>query len=194
MEIIQPLLFVVSAPSGAGKTTIIHRASKILPELALSTSHTSRPPRKGECHAIDYFFITAEEFKQKIEQNEFLEWAEVHGNYYGTSTGEIKKLIEKGKIVVLDIDVQGAQQVRKSKALKPIYIFIEPPSMEELKNRLQNRDTESQASLQKRIINAQHELTFKNQYDFVIINDQLDKAVEEFVEIIKRNSKNLSDC
>ncbi len=191
MEIIQPQLFVVSAPSGAGKTTIIHRAIKILPEVTLAVSHTSRPPRKDERHGFDYFFLTARQFEQKIKQNEFLEWAEVHGNYYGTSIEEIKKRVEKGNIVILDIDVQGAQQVRKNKELNPTYIFIEPPSLEELKNRLKSRETESEASLQKRFNNALHELNFKNQYDFVIINDQLDKAVEEFVGIIKGDPASL---
>ncbi|MCG8333381.1 MAG: guanylate kinase [Proteobacteria bacterium] len=187
MEIIRPKLFVVSAPSGAGKTTIIHRAIDVVPELVLSVSHTSRSPREGEIDGSDYFFLNTDEFKKKIEKKEFLEWAEVHGNYYGTSIKEINKRIKKGETVILDIDVQGAQQVRKNEDIKPLYIFIEPPSMDELTNRLVNRGTETEETLQKRIKNAKHELTFKNQYDFVIVNDQLDKAVEEFVGIITNN-------
>ncbi len=187
MEIIQPKLFVVSAPSGAGKTTIIHRAIGVVPELVLSVSHTSRRPREGEIDGSDYFFVDADDFTRKIENKEFLEWAEVHGNFYGTSVKEINKRIENGETVILDIDVQGAQQVRKNEEIKAVYIFIEPPSMDELKNRLANRGTESEESLQKRLKNAKHELTFKNQYDFVIVNDQLDSAVEEFVRIITRS-------
>ena len=187
MEIIQPKLFVVSAPSGAGKTTIIHRAIDAIPELVLSVSHTSRSPREGEIDGSDYFFINAEKFKEKIENNEFLEWAEVHGNFYGTSINEINNRIKYGETVILDIDVQGALQVRNNEDIKPVYIFIEPPSMDELKNRVLNRGTETEESLQKRIKNAKHELTFKNQYDFVIINDRLDEAVEEFVGIITHN-------
>jgi guanylate kinase len=187
MEINQPKLFVVSAPSGAGKTTIIHHAIDSVPDLVLSVSHTSRLPRGGEHHGVDYFFVNTDEFRKKIEMGEFLEWAEVHGNFYGTSLKEIDNHLGDGKTVILDIDVQGAQQVRKRKLANAMYIFIEPPSMDELACRLENRGTETEESLQKRLKNAKQELTFKNQYDFVIINDQLDKAVEEFVGIIKGN-------
>jgi guanylate kinase len=194
MEIIQPKMLIVSAPSGAGKTTIIHQAIKAIPELVLSVSHTSRPPRKGEIEGVDYFFLTTEEFRQKIERNEFLEWAEVHGNYYGTSIDEIKKRIQAGKTVVLDIDVQGAQQIRKISELHPVYVFIVPPSLEELKRRLEIRETESKESLQRRIKNAEKEMTYKDSYDFLIVNDQLDKAVKEFIDILNNDSYNRSTC
>ena len=188
MEITRPKVFVVSAPSGAGKTTIIHQAIARNPNIFLSVSHTSRVPRKSEREGLDYYFVSAEVFRQKISRNEFLEWAEVHGNYYGTSLAEIKKLIAEGKVVILDIDVQGAQQVRKKHEIDPVYIFIEPPSLEELKRRLYERDSETEESLQKRIENAEREMQFKDEYDYVIMNDQLEKAVVEFSDIINRHA------
>ena len=188
MEIIQPTLFVVSAPSGAGKTTIIKRALESIPHLVLSVSHTSRHPRQGESHAKDYFFISAEEFRKKIENGDFLEWAIVHGNYYGTSRVEILRLNKEGKLVILDIDVQGAQQLKNNKGIKSIYIFIEPPSMEELRKRLENRHTESPESIEIRIQNAREELRHKVEYDFVIVNDDLETAVKSFENIIKQNA------
>lgn len=194
MEIIQPKMVIVSAPSGAGKTTIIRQTIKAFPEIVLSVSHTSRPARSDEVEGADYFFLTKQQFEQKISKNEFLEWAEVHGNYYGTSRTEIKKRIEAGKTVILDIDVQGADQIRKINEFHPIYIFIVPPSLAELKRRLETRKTESNASLQKRIENAAKEMMYKDKYDFIIVNDQLDKAVKEFVAICKTNSIKQPTC
>lgn len=191
MEINQPTLFVVSAPSGAGKTTIIKSAKKSIPKLVLSVSHTSRSPRPGEQHAKDYFFISADEFRNKIKNGDFLEWAEVHGNYYGTSREEIEKLMQQGKIVVLDIDVQGALQIRNIEGLQTRYIFIEPPSLEELKRRLEERNTETPESLAKRIDNAKSEMSHKDKYDHVIVNDVLEKAVEAFKKIV---SNSAADC
>ncbi len=184
MEINQPKIFVVSAPSGAGKTTIIKKAQECVRELAFSVSHTSRKLRKDEKHGLDYFFVSDLEFKKKITEGDFLEWAEVHGNYYGTSKCQIKSLLEKGKTVILDIDVQGALQVRNVEDISAKFLFIEPPSIEELHKRLDHRGTETEESINRRIQNAKREMTFKDQYDFVIINDELDRAVSEFITII----------
>jgi guanylate kinase len=188
MEINKPTLFVVSAPSGAGKTTIIKSVKESIPQLVLSTSHTSRSPRQGEQHAKDYFFVSAPEFKKMIDNQEFLEWAEVHGNYYGTSKKEINRQFQKGKIVVLDIDVQGAMQIKGFDGIRTLYIFIEPPSVDELRNRLVSRGTETTESLEKRIGNACEEIGYKKEYDYIIINDDLEKAVEAFKNIILQNS------
>lgn len=177
-------MFVVSAPSGTGKTTIIKQSQEYLPDIVFSVSHTTRSPRPNEVNGKDYFFISESEFKSKISENDFLEWAEVHGNYYGTSKSQIQDQVKKGKIVILDIDVQGAMQVKDSDELNPVYIFIEPPSVDELEKRLLNRATENEISLRKRISNARNELTFKNRYDYVIVNDDLDTAVQKFTNII----------
>lgn len=184
MEIDQPSIFVVSAPSGAGKTTIIKKARQSVQEITFSVSHTSRAPRTEEINGLDYYFISVEEFQKKIKEGDFLEWAEVHGNYYGTSKSQINSLSSGGKLVILDIDVQGAMQIKKVKDLNAVFIFIEPPSIAELESRLINRGTETEQSLDKRIENAVNELAFKDQYDFVIINDELDRAVSEFISIV----------
>jgi guanylate kinase len=191
MEISQPTLFVVSAPSGAGKTTIIKRVLESTPQLALSVSHTSRLPRKGEREAEDYHFISAEEFKYKINNGDFLEWAKVHGNYYGTSKEQINRLSNDGKLVLLDIDVQGALQIKEHNEMRSLYIFIVPPSLEELQKRLENRQTETQESIALRIENAKTELSYKDRYDYVVINDDLKRAVNAFKEIIIQNAKGL---
>ncbi len=188
MEINQPKIIVVSAPSGTGKTTLIKLAKEKIPDLQLSVSHTTRSPRSGEQHGVDYYFISEDQFKEMITEDDFLEWAEVHGNYYGTSTSQIKKFVAEGKIVVLDIDVQGAMEIKLKSDLEATYFFIEPPSLHELKSRLENRQTETTQSLAKRIQNAETELTFKNRYDYVIMNDKLDNAVEEFIHIISKVS------
>ncbi len=179
-----PKLFVISAPSGTGKTTIIKQVITSLPTVTLSISHTTRSPRISEKDGVDYFFVDKETFRLKIEQGDFLEWAEVHGNYYGTSKKHIEETIEKGRIVVLDIDVQGAMQVKRIDNIKSVFIFIEPPSMEELIRRLETRGTESKESLERRVSNANKELQYKDQYDYVIINDDLGNAVKEMEELI----------
>lgn len=163
------------------------RAKESLSNLVLSVSHTTRSPRTGEKNGEDYYFISEGQFREMIENGDFLEWAKVHGNYYGTSKNHIYDLLNKGKLVVLDIDVQGAMQIRGVKEIRACFIFIEPPSLQELRHRLENRASESDASLRKRIENAEQELAFKNRYDFVIMNDDLDRAVKEFVEILSRD-------
>jgi len=185
MKLNNPPLFIISAPSGAGKTTIFRQAQQHLSNLILSISYTTREARENEREGIDYFFIEEKTFLQKIEENEFLEWAKVHNNYYGTSRNSIKEAWESGQIVVLDIDVQGAMQLKKITDLDAVFIFIKPPSMVDLEERLINRGTESENTLQTRLKNAEWELSFQDRYDYVIINDKLNKAVDDFVGIIQ---------
>ena len=177
-------LYVVSAPSGAGKTTLIKEVLHRFKTLSYSVSHTTRAPRNNEQHGIDYYFITQEEFKEKINQNYWLEWAVVHGNYYGTSKDFIKTSLDQGKSLILDIDVQGTCEIIKS-GLEMVMIFIMPPSIEILSQRLENRGSDSKKVIDKRIKNAKLEIAKKNMYQYVVINDDLDKAREELCLIFK---------
>lgn len=178
-----PKLFVISAPSGTGKTSIIKKARLACPSLLLSVSYATRSPREGEVDGVDYSFISKEEFEKKITQDDFIEWAEVYGNYYGTCREFIKKHQGEGRIVILDIDVQGAMQLQEKK-LDAEYIFIAPPSIENLKERLEGRGSENPETLKRRLSNAQHELSFQDRYSHVIINDDLEVAYQEFLETI----------
>lgn len=182
-----PLLLVISAPSGAGKSTICRQLVDRIPNLVFSVSTTTRPPRKDETEGIDYHFVSESEFENMIEQEAFLEWAEVHNAYYGTSRQAVLDELEKGRDVILDIDVQGGEQIQK---LYPeaAMIFIVPPSMDELERRLRNRNTESEAEIKQRLSNARHELQSIHNYDFVVVNDTVEEAVGE-VESIRRAEK-----
>lgn len=175
---------MVSAPSGAGKTTLIQHVMQQFGFLSYSISHTTRKPRGNEQHGKDYFFIDPETFKQKIEQQEWLEWARVHGNYYGTSKKFISEQTAKGKHLVLDVDVQGALQIMSSE-LKPVTIFIQPPSIKVLAQRLKTRGTDSETVIQKRLANAQGEMDQKGLYQYVVINDDLDQAQKELIDIFE---------
>ena len=178
-------LFVISAPSGAGKTTLIRKVLPRFKNFSYSVSHTTRPPRKNEQDGLDYFFITPGEFEQKIALDHLLEWARVHGNYYGTSREFVKNRLEKGQNLVLDIDVQGAKKVMAS-GLNPVTIFILPPSFEILSQRLKNRGTDSGRVIAQRLENAKLEMKEKDLYQYVVINDDLDKATEELCSIFKK--------
>lgn len=182
---------MVSAPSGAGKTTLIQHVMHQFPFLSYSISHTTRKPRGNEQDGVDYFFIDPETFQQKIEQQEWLEWARVHENYYGTSKKFISRQIAKGKHLVLDIDVQGALQIMDSK-LKPVTIFIQPPSINVLAQRLEMRGTDSEAVIQKRLANAQAEMDQKDLYQHVVVNDDLDHAQKELVDIFENEMASAS--
>lgn len=178
------LLLVLSAPSGCGKTTIVNRVMKTLPGLVFSISHTTRAPRPGEVDGVHYHFVDASLFAQIRDQQPpgFLEWAEVHGNLYGTSVSEVRRQQQAGCDVILDIDVQGAAQVRRHG--QAVTLFIAPPSVSELERRLRGRGTESAASLAVRLANARLEMDCIPEYDYLIINDQLDQAVEGLRSII----------
>jgi len=188
MEFVKPKLIVISAPSGSGKTSIFKGAQQILPNLIFSISYTTRKPRKGEENGKDYFFTDVAGFRRMIAEEQFLEWAEVYGNYYGTSKSFITESQRQGKIVVLDIDVQGAMQLKRHPELDAVYVFIMPPSLEALSSRLSGRGTEDAESLQRRLDNARKEISFKKHYDYQIVNDQLDRAVDDFLKIV------ISEC
>jgi len=181
----QGKLYVVSAPSGAGKTTLIKNVLNRFKDLFYSVSHTTREPRENEQHGIDYFFITKKAFKEMIEQDLLLEWAEVHENYYGTSKDFIAANLDKGKSMILDIDVQGARQIMKSD-MDMVTIFIMPPSIEVLSQRLKNRGTDSQKVIDTRIKNAKTEIAKKKLYQYVVINDDLDHAIKELCIIFEQ--------
>ena len=157
-------LFIVSAPSGAGKTTLCKKVISALPHLKFSVSYTTRRPRKGEVNDREYTFIRRDEFTGMVKNGDFIEWAEIHGELYGTSKRRLDELLATGNDVLLDIDVQGALQVRK-KSREGIYIFILPPSLEVLRNRLEKRMTDSQANIEKRLKTALSEIKEYTEYD-----------------------------
>jgi len=177
------LLFVVSAPSGTGKTTVVERLVEVYPFLEQSRSYTSRPARPGEIDGVDYNFVSRAEFDAMLGRNEFLEWADVFGNLYGTSRQETEARLEAGGDVVLVIDVQGARQVR---ARKPdaVAVFVLPPSFEVLERRLRGRSKDSEAAMARRLATARDEISAVDEYDYVVINDELDRCVSEIGAIV----------
>lgn len=173
-------LIIFSAPSGSGKTTIVKRIMGEVANLSFSVSAASRKPRLGEVNGVDYYFFSPEEFKEKIENQEFLEWEEVYENqFYGTLKSEVDAKIEKGINVVFDVDVVGGVNIKNFYGKDAISIFVKPPSVEELRKRLLNRGTETPETLAKRIGKAEVELGFSNRFDVVIVNDNLDEAVQK---------------
>jgi guanylate kinase len=176
-------LFVISAPSGAGKTTLCNRLRAHFKDLLYSVSHTTRPPRPGEKDGIDYFFVDVKTFETGIKQGKWAEWARVHDNYYGTSAAFIGSALNDGKHILLDIDVQGADQIVK-RFPQSITIFIMPPSTKELVRRLDKRGTDSDAVIAKRMAAADKEMAQKDHYRHIIVNDDLDKASARLVEIV----------
>lgn len=176
-------LFVVSGPSGAGKTTLYKEVALFLPNLKHSVSYTTRKPRPGEINDRDYTFITRKEFTEMIESGEFAEWAEIHGEYYGTSKKRLEDIMNSGIDVILDIDVQGASQLKK-KYHRGVYIFILPPSMEVLKERLERRMADSKEEIEKRLKTASEEIKRYREYNYVIVNRILEDALKELSAII----------
>lgn len=176
-------LFIVSAPSGAGKTTLCRKLVSSLPNLQFSVSYTTRQPRKGEVNDRDYTFINSQDFRLMADKGEFIEWAEVHGALYGTSRKRLEELLDSGNDVILDIDTQGAMQI-KERYKEGIYIFILPPSLDTLKERLKNRMTDSKEEIGKRLGRAIAEIKTFNKYDYVIINDILEDALMEFEALV----------
>ena len=176
-------IIIISAPSGTGKTTILKEIMADIAKLAFSVSHTTRSPRTGEINGQDYHFVSKEEFHTIKQADGFIEWAEVHGNFYGTSKESIIKQINNGYDVILDIDIQGARQVRQ-KLPQASSIFISPPSWREQEKRLTGRGTDDQKTIQLRLANAKKEMAAQDQYDFVIINDALIAASQVMTAII----------
>ena len=177
-------LIVISAPSGTGKTTVVKRILREVEDIEFSISYTTRKPRIGEVDGKDYFFVDESTFKNMIDEDEFLEWANVYGNLYGTSKSFVEKILSSGKDVLLDIDTQGGKNVKKSSD-DAILIFLMPPSLEELEHRLKNRKTDSPEVISKRLKIAKNELLEYKFYDFTVINDILDEAVKNIENIIK---------
>ena len=184
---------IFSAPSGSGKSTIVQWLTKEHPELNLvfSISATSRPPRGTEQHGVEYFFLTPEEFKAKIDANEFLEYEEVYTDrYYGTLKSQVEEQLESGKNVIFDIDIKGGINVKKFFGDRALSLFIQPPSVEELRKRLIGRATDSAEQIEERLAKAEYEMSFAPQFDHIIVNDDLDTAKAETLKTI-RNFLNL---
>lgn len=178
------VLIVISGPSGAGKGTICKALlEKHKDDIFLSVSATTREPRKGEVHGVNYYFLTKDEFKAKVEEGDFLEWAEVYGNYYGTPKSRVEEMLEKGKNVILEIDIQGALRVKENTE-DGVFIFILPPSMEELKQRIIGRGSETQESLMRRFNSAFQEINYISKYNYGVVNDTVEEAVEKIEHIL----------
>ena len=177
------LLFIVSAPSGAGKTTLVERLVEVLPNLRMSRSYTSRAAREGERNGVDYNFISREAFQQRIDACDFLEWADVFGNLYGTSASDVEHMVAAGQDVVLVIDVQGARQV-SARGVDHTAIFVLPPSFSALEQRLRGRSKDSEEQMQRRLETARSEASSYVDYDYVVVNDDLESTVVRLQEII----------
>lgn len=178
-------MIVICAPSGTGKSTLLSRLKEAMPDLIWSVSCTTRPIRAGEEHGKDYYFIKTETFEQQIKNEEFIEWAKVHSNYYGTSKRFVAEGLEKKWKMLFDLDVQGADAMKKIYADQAKVIFIEPPSVEELEKRLKARGTDSDQVIQERVANARKELLRKNDFDFIVMNDDVDRAYEKLRKIVE---------
>ena len=177
-------ILIISAPSGSGKSTLVRRLIASLPDLAFSVSYTTRPRREGEQEGRDYFFVTRKRFERMIAGGDFIEWAEVHGHLYGTSKGQIDKALEAGRDILLDIDVQGHQQVRK-RLPEALSVFVMPPSLQELKRRLAERHSDSPQVIEKRLAAARQEITHWPEYDYLVVNDHLSLATQALRAIVR---------
>jgi guanylate kinase len=177
------LLLVVSAPSGTGKTTIVERLVQCVPDLALSRSYTSRPAREGETDGIDYNFVSRQRFEAMVAGEDFLEWASVFGNYYGTCASDVERHVAAGLDIVLVIDVQGAKQVRERRG-DTVSVFVLPPSFAVLEQRLRGRSTDSEEAMQRRLQRARDEVAGFVDYDYVIVNDELEPCVDRLRAIV----------
>ncbi|MFH0731230.1 MAG: guanylate kinase [Pseudomonadota bacterium] len=175
--------FIISAPSGTGKTTLCRALRQRFPDIRYSVSYTTRLPREGERDGVDYHFITREAFETRLARGLWAEWARVHDNYYGTDAEFLEKSISAGQDVLLDIDVQGAEQIL-NRFPDSVTVFIMPPSMTELERRLTQRGTEAPAVIERRLMNAASEMARKDLYRHVIVNDRLDEAISAFIALI----------
>ncbi len=177
------ILYIISAPSGAGKTTLCKEVIDIFPDLRHSVSYTTRGARPGEVHGRDYFFVPREEFDRMVAADEFAEWAEVHGNLYGTALATLREYCDNGIDVILDIDCQGARQL-KDRYAGGVFIFILPPNFNELRRRLDSRNSDSSDAIARRIEGAAAEIKESRWYDYIIVNDRFSTAVEELRSVI----------
>ncbi len=185
MSFINGAVLVLSGPSGAGKSSLIHKVVNDLGECYFSISTTTRSIREGEVDGVDYHFVDEEEFKREIEKDQFLEYAIVHGNYYGTSLRPVKKALLEGKLVVFDIDVQGNSAINSRLGDITTSIFITPPTLSELKKRLENRHTDTQEIIDRRVKMARREIQRVSEYEYLLINDDLDVAADKLRFIAK---------
>jgi len=181
------LLFVLSAPSGCGKTTVCKRLTAIFPRLSRSVSATTRPPRKNEVNGRDYYFVSGDEFRRMRKKGELLEWAPVFGYFYGTPKAPVNETLNRGEDMLLAIDVKGAGQVKK-KAPRSVHIFLAPPSMDDLRKRLKKRGTDRLLEIKKRLDVARGEMAQAKRYDYIVVNDALKEAVGR-IESIMRSEK-----
>ena len=177
------IIFVISAPSGAGKTSLCKELIDFFPTLRHSVSYTTRPARPGEVEGVDYHFIALERFRAMIAAGAFAEWAEVHGNFYGTALASLDAARQAGEDILLDIDCQGAEQLRQSLD-QGVFIFILPPSVEELRRRLVHRNTDSQEVIERRIANAKGEISHAPRYDYLVVNDDFPRALAELKAVV----------
>jgi guanylate kinase len=177
-------LFILSAPSGAGKTTLCRELCRTVPRIKHSVSYTTRARRKGERNGVHYFFVTENRFKKMTLKSEFAEWAMVHGHLYGTSKRHIDGIIKKGYDIILDIDVNGARQMRRAYG-DACFIFILPPSLKELEKRLRNRKSDHDDEIRRRLVTAKEELTEYAHYDYTVVNDSLDQALSDLASIVR---------
>lgn len=179
-------ILLISGPSGCGKSSLLKEVYKEISDYYFSISTTTRDPRVGEENGVDYFFVTKEEFEADIKDNNFLEYAEVHGNYYGTSLKPVQKALDEGKLVIFDIDVQGHDLVKETSLASYVTsVFITTPSLQELENRLNSRATDAQEVIEKRIKNAKIEINSIDKYDYFLVNDDLEVASKELLSIVK---------
>ncbi|MGC4037866.1 MAG: guanylate kinase [Chitinophagaceae bacterium] len=187
MSLVENKLIIITAPSGAGKTSITrHLLQKFPDRLTFSISAATRQARANEKNGVDYYFMSTEEFREKIQHNQFVEWEMVYeGKYYGTLKSELQRSWNENKVPLLDIDVKGAIHIKQQYMTASLSLFIEPPSIEELKKRLQSRGSETAETLQARVNKASYELSFKDQFDRCILNDKLEKACAEAEAIVK---------
>jgi len=183
----KPFILVVSGPSGVGKSTVAERVLEALDRFDRSVSLTTRPPRRGDVEGEDYRFVSREEFEAKKEAGELLEWAEVHGNLYGTEASWVERRLERGRGVLLEIDVQGGRSV-KSRIPDSVLVFVTPPSREELENRLRGRGTDEDAVIARRLENAGRELAAAADYDYIVVNDDLDGCVDDVLAAARAES------
>jgi len=178
-------ILLLSGPSGCGKSSLLKKLYEEIDNYYFSISTTTRDPRVGETNGVDYLFVDKKEFEEDIKSGNFLEWAEVHGNYYGTSLKPIHKALSEGKLVIFDIDVQGFEQVIEKLRDVTTTVFITTPTLKELEKRLNSRGTDSREVIEKRIKNAQVEIKYTQEYDYLIINDDLDEAADKLISVAK---------
>lgn len=179
-------VIIVSAPSGAGKTSIVRHLLDAVPELQFSVSATTRHKRDYEEDGKDYYFITPDQFKERLANDEFLEWQEVYKDqFYGSLKSEVERIWENGGTVIFDVDVLGGLNIKKFYGDKALAVFIEPPTLEELCNRLKNRGTETEESLKKRLDKAEYEISFADQFDRIVLNDDLKTAQQEMIDLVQ---------